>query len=115
MMLEVNGLVEVDHIVDERRQRGRERTGPASNALLLLSPRGPLDAAPLGAQPPLHPLEVARCGTETPSELLRADPVTILGRGRILLRSEECTQGGLVSPAEPDVGASGECSLREIQ
>ena len=115
MMLEVHGLVEIDHVVDERRELGRQRAGLPADTLHLLATGSPLDAASSGAQPPLHALQVTRRCAEAPSELLRADPATIFGRGRILLRGEERAQRGLVSAAESDVGSSGACSLREMQ
>ncbi len=115
MMLEVHGLVEVDHVVDQRRELRRQRAGLTSDTLHLLAAGGALDAASSRPQPSLHALQVTRSRAEAPSELPRADPAMILGGGRVLLRGEERAQRGLVPAAEPDVGSSSACRLREMQ
>ena len=81
MMLEVHGLVEVDHVVDERRELGRQRAGLPSDALHLLAAGGPLDVASSGTQPSLDALQIARRCAEAPPELLGADPAMILWGG----------------------------------
>src|SRR5215468_1186527 len=103
MVLALHRLLEIDHVVDERSERRRNRTRPGPHALDLLTSGRPLDAASLGTEPSLNALQIPRRGAEARPELLRPEPAPILGAARILLCLEERTQRWPVPPTEPDV------------